>query len=237
MPVFRLTGSLSFPPPNLAEPEGLLAVGGDLSRRRLLLAYSIGVFPWYEAGGPLLWWSPPERMVLFPKEFHCSRRLRREIRRGRFRVTADTAFEEVIAGCAELRGPDREATWITDEMRAAYTDLHRAGYAHAIEVWEDDALAGGLYGVSLGGCFFGESMFSRRTDASKVALAHLTAACIAWDFPLIDCQLSTPHLASLGAREIPRDAFLRLLRKGVRRPTRRGAWTEDFARVTVAKGG
>lgn len=225
MPLYVLTKALAFPPPALALEDGLLACGGDLSVDRLLLAYRMGIFPWYSEGDPILWWSPDPRMVLFPKEFHLSRSLGRVLRSGRFTVTMDTAFEPVVTACAETRGAGRESTWITPEMVEAYIALHRAGYAHSVECWEGGALAGGLYGISLGACFFGESMFSAVSNASKVALAVLVSKLTDWDFRLLDCQLPNPHLRSLGAREIPRARFLALLEKALQRRTRAGSWT------------
>jgi leucyl/phenylalanyl-tRNA---protein transferase len=224
VPVFRLTEDLVFPPAALARSDGLLAAGGDLSRARLLLAYSQGIFPWYSDGDPILWWSPDPRLVLFPDEFHASRRLRREVRGGTFTVTMDEAFEEVISECAIARGPRRDGTWITAEMLAAYVDLHRAGYAHSVECWHDGTLAGGLYGLAMGRSFFGESMFSTHANASKVALAYLVAHAPVWGLSIIDCQVASPHLVSLGAREITRGDFLDLVEQGMRGGVRRGPW-------------
>lgn len=234
MPVFRLTDAIAFPPPQLASAEGLLAVGGDLSEDRLIVAYASGIFPWYSEDEPILWWSPDPRMVLYPEEFHCSRRLARTIRQGMFTVTADTEFERVVAGCASGR---REGTWITPAMRDAYVRLHEAGYAHAFECWHDGELAGGLYGVSLGACFFGESMFTRVTNASKVAMHALVRCCEAWGFAFMDCQVPNGHLRRLGARAIPRDTFLESLASALKRPTRRGDWTRDVAAVFAPKAG
>lgn len=216
MPVFRLTDDLVFPPPFLAEPDGLLAVGGDLSVERLLLAYRSGIFPWYEDGEPLLWWSPDPRLVLLPEELHVSRSLARTLRRGTFRIAYDTDFAQVIRKCADARGPGRDGTWITRAMIAAYNRLHRGGYAHCAEAWQGDVLAGGLYGVAIGGCFFGESMFSEAPDASKAAFAALVERLRESGFRLIDCQVHTPHLVRFGAREIPRRAFLERLAEAVR---------------------
>ncbi len=224
MPLFRLTDDLVFPPPHLAIEDGLLAVGGDLSVERLLLAYRSGIFPWYSEGDPLLWWSPDPRMVLFPDELHVSRSLERVLKKGEFTVTMDTAFSSVIQACAEARGPRRDGTWITREMESAYCALHDAGYAHSVECWKDGALAGGLYGVSLGACFFGESMFSLATDASKVAFVRLVRQVAAWDFHFVDCQMHTPHLARFGAKEVARKQFLTLLCDGLNAPTRCGRW-------------
>lgn len=199
----------SFPPVHTAlrEPDGLLAAGADLSLPRLLDAYRQGIFPWYSEDDPLLWWSPDPRMVLWLREFHLSRSLRRVLNSRRFRVTLDTAFGGVMHRCAEPRD-DEAGTWISGEMMAAYMGLAEAGHGHSVEVWDEEQLVGGLYGVALGRMFYGESMFSRRADASKVALATLVAQLQRWGFELIDCQMSTSHLASLGAREIPRAEFV-----------------------------
>ncbi len=215
MPVFRLTNDLIFPPVYLADPDGLLAVGGDLSVERLLLAYRSGIFPWYSEGEPVLWWSPNPRLVLYPDEFHVSKSLRRALRSGAFSVTFDHAFDAVIQNCAGARGPGRTGTWITRAMIKGYSRLHRAGYAHSVETWQDGRLVGGLYGVALGTCFFGESMFSDVSNASKVALATLVARLKDYGYTLIDCQVRTDHLVSLGAREITRKAFLEHLDKAV----------------------
>jgi leucyl/phenylalanyl-tRNA--protein transferase len=210
----------------LREPNGLLAAGGDLSPERLLDAYRRGVFPWFSSDDPLLWWSPDPRMVLFVREVHVSRSLRRSVRSRRFRVTADTAFAEVIAGCG-APALDRENTWITQEMEEAYQRLASLGLAHSAEAWADGALVGGLYGVAIGRMFYGESMFSRRRDASKVVLVHLVRQLERWGFELIDCQMSTPHLASLGAREIPRQEFVRRLHHLVSQPAVPSPWVFD----------
>ena len=217
-----------FPPVEsaLAEPNGLLAAGGDLSPERLLDAYAHGIFPWFNDEDPILWWSPDPRMVLFTGELHVSRSLRRVLRSGTFTVTLDRAFEDVVRGCAEPRA-DQDGTWITGEMFDAYVRLARLGAAHSVEVWADGLLAGGLYGVALGRVFFGESMFSRRSNASKVALAELTQQLARWSFTLIDCQMSTSHLASLGAREIPRTQFLRLIADGAAQPPVPSPWRFD----------
>jgi len=229
MPVFRLTDEILFPPPALAEPDGLLAVGGDLQEERLLLAYSLGIFPWYNEGDPILWWSPEPRLVLIPEEFHISRSLERVLKSGSFNVTFDTSFEQVIHACAAMRGPGREDTWITREMLEAYCALHKAGYAHSVETWRDGELSGGLYGIALGGNFFGESMFSAVSNASKVALARLVALLRHWDFSVIDCQVKTNHLVSLGAREISRAEFQALLHKGMAGESHRGSWQGALA--------
>ncbi len=209
MPVFLLSKELYFPDPELSEPNGLLAVGGDLRVERLILAYKNGIFPWYGVGEPILWWCPDPRLVLFPEELHVSRRLRRTIKQNKFRVSWDEAFVDVITLCKNTR----TETWITDEMRNAYIDLYKAGYALSIEAWEGNTLVGGLYGVKIGKVFFGESMFAQKKDASKVAFVqgidHLTKMGIR----LIDCQVETEHLKSFGARLIPRQIFLTLLKK------------------------
>jgi len=223
MPVFRLTHDIIFPPPHLAE-DGLLAVGGDLSRERLLLAYGNGIFPWYSEEQPLLWWSPDPRMIITPGGFHCSRSLRRTLKQAVFTLTMDTAFAEVINACAEVPRLGQDGTWITPEMREAYVDLHEAGYAHSVECWREGRLAGGLYGVSLGAAFFGESMFSLASDASKAALARLVWQLEAWGIRLVDCQTTTPHLKRMGGREVPRAVFLNMLRKAMTHPTRQGKW-------------
>jgi leucyl/phenylalanyl-tRNA--protein transferase len=225
MPVFELTADIIFPPPELAEDNGLLAIGGDLSESRLLLAYSMGIFPWYSEDDPLLWWSPDPRLVLFPEELKLSRSLKQTIRKGAFSVTIDTAFEAVVRACAEMHTKKDGGTWITREMIESYARLHRSGYAHSVECWAGDELAGGLYGVSLGSAFFGESMFAKKSNASKVAFAALVRQLKAWNFSLIDCQVTTPHLISLGAREISRAEFMELLEAALGMPTLKGKWT------------
>ena len=224
MPVFELTDEITFPPPELAEDNGLLAIGGDLSEPRILLAYSMGIFPWCSEEDPLLWWSPDPRLVLFPKELKLSRSLRQIIKKNTFRVTLDTAFEQVIRTCAEVHNNEVGGTWITEEMIGSYTALHRSGYAHSVECWLGDELAGGLYGISLGSAFFGESMFAKESNASKVAFSALVGQLMKWNFDLIDCQVTTPHLMSLGAREIPRSGFLELLKNALIKPITRGKW-------------
>jgi leucyl/phenylalanyl-tRNA--protein transferase len=214
VPVFRLLDEPAFPLPDLADATGLLAVGGDLSSTRLLLAYSMGVFPWYNPGEPILWWSPDPRCILETNGMTISRSLAKTLRRGVFEVTFDRAFRRAMEACGEVRLGQGEGTWISAEMLAAYGQLHDMGFAHSVECWSDGELVGGLYGVSLGRCFFGESMFHRRTDASKVALAVLAQRLDAAGFELIDCQLSSSHLLSLGARQIPRREFLDRLRCG-----------------------
>ena len=201
-----------FPPLDAAldDPNGLLAASEDLSSERLLAAYSQGIFPWYSAGQPVLWWSPDPRMVLPTAEFKMSRSLRRAVDSGKFEIKVDTTFDAVMRGCAAPRA-DQDGTWITEAVRAAYGALFRHGYAHSVEAWRDGELVGGLYGVAIGRMFFGESMFARQTDASKVALAHLVRQLRVWEFPLIDCQQQTAHLASMGARPIARSEFAKAL--------------------------
>jgi leucyl/phenylalanyl-tRNA---protein transferase len=224
VPLFRLRRDLAFPDPRLAEPDGLLAVGGDLSPERLLAAYAGGIFPWFSEGQPILWWSPDPRLVLEPAALHLPHSLRRTLRRRVYRVTADTAFERVIQGCAATARPGQEGTWITEEMVEAYLVLHGLGFAHSFEAWDGEALAGGLYGVSLGAAFFGESMFALRPDASKVAFATSVAFLRRRGVGLIDCQVRTEHLARFGAVEWPRPRFLEALELALRVPTMRGTW-------------
>ena len=224
MPVYQLSEDLIFPPPYLASKSGLLAVGGDLSRKRLVLAYSMGIFPWYSVDEPILWWSPDPRLVLYPDEFKVSRSLAKIIKREVFKVTMDQAFEDVITQCAQVRLENQEGTWIVDDMVAAYCRLHASGLAHSVEAWQDDRLAGGLYGVSLGNCFFGESMFTRITNASKVALVMLVQYLLSRSFAFIDCQITTGHLVSFGAREISRARYLKELAGALKYPTRQGKW-------------
>lgn len=213
-----------FPDPRHAPATAPLAQGGDLSPDLLLHAYAHGIFPWFDDdAGPVLWWCPDPRAVLFPERMHVSKRLARRLRRGEFRVTFDRAFGQVVAACAKPR-PGQTGSWITPAMQAAYVRLHALGFAHSAEAWRGSRLAGGIYGVSLGRMFFGESMFAAETDASKVAFAHLARQLKAWRFELIDCQLETSHLMSLGAETLPREDFLRRLARNRRPPTRRGPW-------------
>jgi leucyl/phenylalanyl-tRNA---protein transferase len=217
-----------FPPAEqaLCEPNGLLAVGGSLTPARLLDAYRHGIFPWFNPGDPVLWWSPDPRMVLFPQEFRISRSLRKTLRHRAFEIRTDTAFEQVMRRCAAPREA-RGGTWITGDMFAAYARLHQMGVAHSVETWHEGELVGGLYGVSIGHVFYGESMFSGMTDASKVALAHLAAQLDRWGYGMIDCQMHTPHLASLGAREIPRAEFIRHVRELTPYPDSAPRWQFD----------
>ncbi len=225
MPIFRLSDRMSFPPPHFAAHNGLLAIGGDLSETRLLLAYRMGIFPWFSPDDPILWWSPDPRLVLYPDELHVSRRLKRKMKNSGFTVCSDTAFDRVISECARIRLENNEDTWLIDEMITAYTRLHEYGYAHSVETWRAGALVGGLYGISLGGTFFGESMFSRVSDASKIALVALCRHLDRSGFDLIDCQVATAHLKRLGAREISRKYFLKQLEDSMDRPTDKGRWT------------
>ena len=224
MPIFRLVEDIVFPPPDYADPSGLIAVGGDLSSDRLLEAYRVGIFPWYSEDQPILWWSPDPRLVLDLDQFKISRSLGKTLRRRIFQVTFDRVFEEVIAACATVPREDQSGTWITPEMREAYIRLHGLGYAHSVEAWLEGKLVGGLYGVSLGKAFFGESMFHRHTDASKVALAILVEKLRSWSFHFIDAQMSTEHMCRLGGQEISRRIFLKKLQSALRHPTKRGKW-------------
>ncbi len=230
MSVYRLRADLAFPAPALAEPSGLLAVGGDLSPERLLRAYSLGIFPWYEEP-PILWFSPDPRMQIARGELHVSRRLLRTLRQGRFELRLDGDFAGVIERCASTRRPGSSGTWLGAEMIEAYRTLHALGYAHSCEAWQAGELVGGVYGVSLGSAFFAESMFHRARDASKAALSALVWQLEAWGFTLFDCQLPTPHLVSLGASPWPRARFLRGLARALTAPTRSGRWELDAALI------
>ena len=227
MPVFLLSDELVFPNPSLAEKDGLLAIGGDLSQQRLLLAYRMGIFPWYSDQEPILWWSPNPRLILYPDRIYISRSLKKVIRKNKFHLTIDTAFGSVIEQCARTRSEKRTGTWITHDMIKAYCRLHESGYAHSVEAWMGDSLAGGLYGVSLGRCFFGESMFTRVSNASKVALVGLAAYLNRLSFEWIDCQIANEHLISLGASTVPRKAFLEMLAQALKDSTKRGKWHFD----------
>ena len=209
-----LVDDAPFPPVEqaLTEPNGLLCAGADLSPARILAAYREGIFPWFSAGQPILWWSPNPRMVLFPSEFKVSRSLRKTLKAGDYNVRLDTDFAAVINACANTGRPGQPGTWITPGMQRAYLELHELGWAHSVETWKDGQLVGGLYGLAIGRMFYGESMFAQRTDASKIAAAHLARFLETHDFGMVDCQMRTDHLASLGAREIARQAFLERLR-------------------------
>lgn len=217
---------LTFPDPEEADDSGLIAVGGDLSVERLKLAYSKGIFPWYEEGMPVLWWSPDPRMVLFPDKMIVSHSLKQTLKKDLFTITYDTCFEEVIEQCSSTPRLMQEGTWITREMKAAYIRLHKAGYAHSAEAWHNGQLVGGLYGVALGRAFFGESMFHRMTNASKVALFYFLEKLRSMDFQLIDAQVYTNHLESLGGELISRSNFLKLLHKALEKPSLTGSWKE-----------
>jgi leucyl/phenylalanyl-tRNA--protein transferase len=221
-----LRGDAPFPPlaKALKSPNGLLCAGGDLSPERIVGAYSRGIFPWYSEGDPILWWSPDPRMVLFPGELKVSRSLRKTLASDVYETRFDTAFPEVIEACAQPRD-GQSGTWIVSEMVEAYTRLHELGFVHSVESWRDGELVGGLYGMALGEAFFGESMFTRETDASKVALVRLVERLVARGCRVIDCQQNTPHLASLGAREIPREAFAKLLQDSIQYPPTGERWS------------
>jgi leucyl/phenylalanyl-tRNA---protein transferase len=230
MPVYRIPRRHVFPDPEQAEPNGLLGVEGDLDPGRLVLAYSMGIFPWYSEGDPILWFSPDPRMIFEPGGVHVSRSLGKRLRRGDYRVTMDHAFEAVIQACARVPRAGQPGTWITADMERAYIAMHRLGLAHSVEVWLEDALVGGLYGISLGGMFAGESMFSTAPDASKVALVMLDRQLDRWGFTLIDTQFHTDHLARMGGFEIPRSAYLQRLERALEAPTRQGLWSLDEGR-------
>ncbi|OGA50770.1 MAG: leucyl/phenylalanyl-tRNA--protein transferase [Betaproteobacteria bacterium RIFCSPLOWO2_12_FULL_63_13] len=225
-----------FPPVEAAlrNPDGLLAAGADLSPERLLAAYRRGIFPWYSDGDPILWWSPDPRMVLIPEEFKISRSLAKTLRNKAYQIRFDTGFDQVMCSCAQVR-PDRLGTWISAEMREAYNRLHRLGHAHSVETWIDERLAGGLYGVAIGRVFFGESMFADIRDASKIALAALVRQCLHRGIRLIDCQMHTGHLASLGARDIARSEFSRLLAELINYRCSTGSWAGAAHGIMAAK--
>jgi leucyl/phenylalanyl-tRNA--protein transferase len=223
VPVFRLTKALVFPDPELAE-DGLLAIGGDLSVPRLLLAYRSGIFPWYGEDDPLLWWSPPMRALLHPGHLHLSARTRRRLRQQPFEIRFDSAFEQVIEHCSRAPRPGQDGTWITAAMREAYVALHHAGHAHSVEAWRQDELKGGLYGVSLGGAFFGESMFSLEAEASRAALLALDTRLLQWGFTLLDGQLPHEGLAGYGFRSVPRAHFLEALAEALELEGHSGSW-------------
>jgi leucyl/phenylalanyl-tRNA--protein transferase len=225
LPYLNETSSIHFPPVSSATPEGIVAVGGNLSPGVLLSAYRQGIFPWFSEGDPILWWSPDPRCVLFPGELHVSRSMQKLLRKNRFRVSLDTGFSSVIDGCRTAPRRGQRGTWITGAMRDAYVELHELGFAHSVEVWDGGMLCGGMYGVSLGSCFFGESMFSRVQNASKIALIQFFRLMEERGIELLDCQVHSPHLESLGARQIPRREFMDLLRGCLEHKTMRGNWT------------
>lgn len=224
MPVYALGRALAFPPPEHAE-DGLLAIGGDLSAERLLLAYRSGIFPWYDEGLPILWHSPDPRCVLVVERLHIGRSLRRALTKRTYDIRFDCAFERVIRECKRMPREGQDGTWITDDMERAYLRLHRLGYAHSVEAWQGQEIVGGLYGVSLGHIFFGESMFARQSNASKVALVALAEKVARWGFEIIDAQVATPHTLAMGAEEWPRAKFLEVLRDELDHPTRKGNWS------------
>ncbi|MCH2270879.1 MAG: leucyl/phenylalanyl-tRNA--protein transferase [SAR324 cluster bacterium] len=236
MPVYQLIPEIPlFPPIEEAEDDGLLAIGGDLTKERLLVAYRKGIFPWYEVGQPILWWSPDPRLVLIPEELKISRSLRKVLRKEKFEIRFDSAFQQVIKACADVRTQQGEGTWIIPEMQQAYTELHQEGFAHSVESWQDGKLKGGLYGISLGRCFFGESMFSTKNDSSKVALVALAEFSQQVGIKMIDCQMTTAHLLSLGAREIKRKVFLKNLKKYIEEPTLKGSWDSVSTSIKANK--
>ena len=224
MPVYQLSEEPIFPPPDLAESDGLLAIGGDLSTQRLLNAYASGIFPWYSEGQPILWWSPDPRMVLFPEKFRRHKNLQKVIDKKIFSFTFDQYFEKVINHCSAVKRAKQSSTWITEDMKKAYIRLHESGFAHSLETYAEGNLAGGLYGVSIGKVFYGESMFHLRTDASKVALWHLVDFCINNGIQLIDVQQNTSHLKSMGAELVSRKNFLTLLEENLSLPSITGNW-------------
>jgi leucyl/phenylalanyl-tRNA---protein transferase len=215
---------IQFPDPNQSDDEGLIAVGGDLSKEFLLAAYSQGLFPWFNEGDPILWWSPNPRMILYPQKFKCSKSLRQVLNRQKFKIKIDTNFVQVIESCANTKRTREQGTWITKDMQKAYINLYNEGYAHSVETYLDGELVGGLYGVSLGKAFFGESMFYTVDNASKVALYHLVELMKKWDYWFIDVQQSTKHLKSVGAEEIDREIFLNTLKDCLKHKTKKGHW-------------
>jgi leucyl/phenylalanyl-tRNA--protein transferase len=224
MPVYSLSQQHVFPPVSHAEEDGLLAVGGDLDPHRLLLAYAQGIFPWFSKGDPILWWSPDPRMVLFPAELKVSKSMKQVLKNKTFEVTFDKDFKSVIQACGKIDRPGQDGTWLSKDMRIAYTKLHEMAVAHSVEVWQEGKLVGGLYGLALGAIFCGESMFSEVSNASKAGFITLVQALREKGFELIDCQVYTSHLESLGAKEIPRTEFIRILEKGIQKPCWTGKW-------------
>lgn len=226
MSYYVLNKTLYFPPVERACKEGIVAIGGDLSVERLLLAYQSGIFPWFSPGDPIVWWSPNPRFVLYPEKIKVSKSMKQLFKKQFFRVSFDTCFEEVITNCAKIKREGQSGTWITDEMRASYCELHKMGYAHSVEVWQDGNLVGGLYGVALGRIFFGESMFSKVSNASKYGFITLTHLLQEKDFKLIDCQVYTEHLESLGAEFIERWHFIEELEQAIALPNLHGSWSD-----------
>lgn len=231
MRIPMLGRALAFPSPERATPEGIVAWGGELSPERLFLAYSSGIFPWPHEGLPLLWFSPDPRYVVVPERAHVPRSLQKRVRRGEYEVRTDTAFREVMIGCSRAPRPGQDGTWITGDMIEAYAALHRLGFAHSIEAWRDGELAGGLYGVSIGRMFTGESMFARAPDASKVAFVTLLGNLAAWEFAFVDCEVETEHLARFGGESWPRRRFLDALAEATAAPSREGPWRFDLSPV------
>ncbi|MCG8635024.1 MAG: leucyl/phenylalanyl-tRNA--protein transferase [Desulfobacterales bacterium] len=227
MPLFRLSDRIEFPPAWLARSDGLLCIGGDLEPRRLVLAYKNGIFPWFSSNEPILWWSPDPRLVIYPNDIRVSRSLKKKIRKNIFEIRVNTAFEQTIRACSQPRQNKEEGTWLIDGMIEAYIALHKMGYAHSVETWFEGCLVGGLYGISIGRSFFGESMFSRKADASKIALVALAGHLADHDFDIIDCQVTTDHLLSMGAVEIPRDSFLEVIGHSIDAQIPAGVWTCD----------
>lgn len=228
MTIYRLFEQPVFPDPEEADPDGLLAIGGDLSPRRLVTAYALGIFPWYAEGSPILWWTPDPRLVLFPGELHVPASLRRVLNSGRFRFSLDTAFAEVMRACAGAQRPGQSGTWIVPDMLRAYQELHRLNLAHSAEAWLDGELVGGVYGVALGGVFFGESMFHKTANASKALFVTLVRWLGERGCEMIDCQQTTPHMLRFGARELPRREFLVRLRQGLRSDALTGGWKDSL---------
>ncbi|MCF6246775.1 MAG: leucyl/phenylalanyl-tRNA--protein transferase [Desulfobacula sp.] len=228
MPLFRLSKRLDFPPAWLARSDGLLCIGGDLCSKRLILAYQNGIFPWFSNEEPILWWSPDPRLVLFPDDIHVSKSLKKKIRSNQFNITIDNAFEQTIMSCAHPREKGQDGTWLVEEMIDGYLNLHDKGHAHSIETWKDGKLVGGLYGVCLGGSFFGESMFSFDADTSKLALVALAKLLGHHGFDLIDCQVTTSHLLSMGATQIPRNHFLNIITPSVKKKYTKNIWDTDL---------
>lgn len=224
MPLFRLSEKPEFPPAVFARPDGLLCIGGDLSPQRLVTAYKQGIFPWFSHREPILWWSPDPRMVLFPENIHISRSLKKQMKKKPFEIRINTDFPQVIKACAGPRGKKGEGTWIVQEMIEAYVELNKLGYAHSVEVWNEGVLKGGLYGLCIGRIFFGESMFSGKKDASKIALTALSGYLADHQFDLIDCQVSSEHLRSMGAEEIPRARFLEIINSSLNKKTEEDLW-------------
>jgi leucyl/phenylalanyl-tRNA--protein transferase len=230
--IFQLGTDILFPPVELADSDGVLAYGGDLSIERLLLAYKSGIFPWYDDRNPILWWSPDPRFVVYPDRVYYSRSMKKVLKRNEFKITADCVFSEVIHNCAVMKRKHQLGTWITSEMEEAYCMMHKQGYAHSFEAWKDDKLVGGLYGISIGKVFFGESMFQIESNASKAAFLSMAAFLNKLEFHLIDSQVHTHHLESLGAEHIPRDMYLTKLKKAIQFKTVIGSWTNLYNSVT-----